>query len=104
MLPTFSRREPPTGHLLASSLFDLLWSQFKTRLLPGSKTESIIVARNDKEPEVIAAYTVDSCVSCYSSSRVLVGEHLRTLETGKSHVGPEASIHSNLYLKWIVSC
>ena len=59
MFPVVSSLEPPTGHRLASSFWDLRCNQSSTKLLAGSKTESIAVARKDKDPDVIAAYTVD---------------------------------------------
>jgi hypothetical protein len=60
MFPMVSRRAPPTGHLLESSLAAFRCSQNNRTLLPTSNTESIPVARSDNDPEEMAAYTVIS--------------------------------------------
>lgn len=64
MLPMVSRREPPTGHLLTSSASAFLWSQNRRTLLPRSKTESIPVARSDKDSDEMAPYTAPGQWSC----------------------------------------
>lgn len=63
MLPMVSSLDPPTGHLFISSLDAFLWSQTRRTLLPISKTESIPVARREREPEDMAAYT-DEYLEC----------------------------------------
>lgn len=55
ILPIVSSLDPPTGHLLMSSELAFLWSQTSSTLDPMSNTESIPVASNEREPEVMAA-------------------------------------------------
>ena len=57
MFPIVSNRAPPTGHLLRSILAAFRCSQNSRTLLPKSNTESIPVARSDRERDEMAAYT-----------------------------------------------
>ena len=59
MLPMVSSRDPPTGHLLMSSVPAFLFSHSRRMLLPMSNTESMPVASKESDSDDMAAYTVD---------------------------------------------
>lgn len=54
ILPAVSRRALPEGNRLASTLLTARWDTMRRRLERGSKTESAMVANNDRDPEATA--------------------------------------------------
>ena len=57
IFPMVCSLEPPTGHLLSSKRSPFLCMHMSRMLDPISKTESMPVAKSDRDADEMAAYT-----------------------------------------------